>query len=122
MIADAGSLPEYLKGKILSLVQSTNTSEKYDDFKRTLELACTQASQLYRKSDLKVTSKIVSLCDYYGKTRLIAIGDFWSQSALSVIHNDIMRLLRQMKYCDGTYNIKPILSRIQDHVQAGKPT
>lgn len=49
-----------------------------------------------------IHSKIVFLSDKYGKTRIVAIGDFWSNCALSGIHHTFMYGLRRME-TDCTY-------------------
>lgn len=49
------------------------------------------------------TGRIALIGQPGGKTRTIAIGDFWSQNVLLPLHNRIMKRLRGMK-TDGTYD------------------
>jgi len=50
-----------------------------------------------------IHSRIVLLPERGGKTRLIAIGDFWSQQCLRPIHDFVMNVLRTLE-TDGTHN------------------
>lgn len=47
--------------------------------------------------------KLSYFSDKEGKTRVIAILDYWSQTALIPLHNELNRVLRRIKQ-DGTYN------------------
>lgn len=46
-------------------------------------------------------SKISFIAEGGGKTRVIAIGDFYTQNALKGLHNILMRILRRLE-TDGT--------------------
>jgi hypothetical protein len=59
--------------------------------------------QYRAKGNSLVHSKIVALSDKYGKTRIVAIGDFWSNTALSGIHRSFMLGLSRI-VTDCTYN------------------
>lgn len=50
-----------------------------------------------------IHSRIALLPEPGGKTRLIAIGDFWSQQILQPIHDYVMGILRNLE-TDGTHN------------------
>lgn len=50
-----------------------------------------------------IHSKISQISEGGGKTRTIAIIDYWSQNALMPIHDHVMSFLRSVKE-DGTYN------------------
>lgn len=65
-----------------------------------------QASELAKvmtpeKRSSLVTGKLSFISEPGGKTRLIAIGDYWSQLVLRPTHDIIMRLLRKLE-TDGT--------------------
>jgi hypothetical protein len=56
----------------------------------------------YSGSKVLVLGRISLIAEGGGKTRTIAIGNFWIQSALKGIHNKIMGILSKIK-TDGTY-------------------
>lgn len=66
------------------------------------------------------TGKIALLQEGGGKTRVIAIGDYWSQNILRPIHDQIMNILRRME-TDGTYSQGKQFERIQ-LLSSGKHT
>lgn len=47
------------------------------------------------------SGKISLINEGGGKTRVIAIGDYWSQNLLQGLHDFIMKILRKME-TDGT--------------------
>jgi hypothetical protein len=47
------------------------------------------------------TGKLSFLAEPGGKTRVIAIGDYWSQIALRPLHDTIMKMLKRLE-TDGT--------------------
>lgn len=47
-------------------------------------------------------SKLSFLSEGGGKTRVIAIGDYWSQEVLKPLHEALMRILKKLE-TDGTY-------------------
>lgn len=57
----------------------------------------------YKSFPTSYTGKVSQLCEGGGKTRNIAIVDFWSQNALKGIHDLLMGILRKMR-TDSTYN------------------
>lgn len=89
--------PELLKN-ILSLLGLTAPVIR-DNLNRCI----TEISKL-DISQIKAThSKVSQLCEGGGKTRNIAILDYFSQSALSAIHDAVMKQLKSNP-CDATYN------------------
>lgn len=50
-----------------------------------------------------ISGRISLLQEGGGKTRTIAVGDYWSQNILQSIHDKLMYILRKME-TDGTYN------------------
>jgi len=59
--------------------------------------------RLTKKQDGSCISRIAFIAEGGGKTRLIAIGDFFTQNALLGIHNSLMRILGKLE-TDGTWN------------------
>jgi len=55
-----------------------------------------------------------------GKTRIFAIGDYWSQFSLRPIHDTLMGILRSLE-TDGTYNQEQAFARILE-CSKGKQT
>jgi len=62
------------------------------------------------KAGLKL-SKLAFLQEGGGKTRVIAIADYWSQLAMFPIHKRIMSILRRLE-TDGTYDQGKQVDRI----------
>lgn len=61
--------------------------------------------------DSPLSGRIALLQQGGGKTRTIAIGDFWSQNLLRPIHDKIMSILKKM-VTDGTYDQDDQVGRI----------
>lgn len=57
-------------------------------------------------------SKLAFLSEGGGKTRVIAIGDYWSQQVLKPLHKGIMNMLRKLP-TDGTYDQGAQANRIK---------
>jgi hypothetical protein len=62
--------------------------------------------------DNYLSGRISLLQEGGGKTRVIAIGDYWSQNLLSPIHKKLMDVLRRL-VTDGTYGQEKQVERIQ---------
>lgn len=58
------------------------------------------------------TGKISLASERAGKTRLFAIGDYWSQNSLQTLHDWLMKILRSIP-TDGTYDQGAAFERIQ---------
>jgi hypothetical protein len=43
-----------------------------------------------------ITSRIAAIADYWGKTRLVAIGDYYSQRVLKPFGNDMLTILKSL--------------------------
>jgi hypothetical protein len=43
------------------------------------------------------SSRLALIADYAGKTRVVAIGDFYSQAALKPLHDHLFRILRKLE-------------------------
>jgi hypothetical protein len=65
------------------------------------------------------TSKLSFLSEDAGKTRTIAIPDFWTQQALLKIHKDLYRFLAMLE-TDGTYSHNRVSSITRDMTNKGK--
>ena len=50
------------------------------------------------------TSKLSFLSEGGGKTRVIAIADYWTQVSLLGLHKAAMEALRKLKKTDATYD------------------
>lgn len=61
--------------------------------------------------DKVVPRKITALQDYEGKTRVIAIGDYWTQTALRPLHNHLMRCLSKIKE-DCSFDHQSFISKL----------
>jgi hypothetical protein len=59
-----------------------------------------------------VSGRISLLQEGGGKTRVIAVGDYWSQNILRPIHKAVMGVLRRLE-TDGTYGQEAQVERIQ---------
>jgi len=74
------------------------------------QMADLKASPLETKR-VPILSKISMISEGGGKTRNIAIIDFWSQNALVWIHDTVMDILRKKK-TDSTYNQEDGFARV----------
>jgi hypothetical protein len=59
----------------------------------------------------KNTGKLSLAAERAGKTRLFAIGDYWSQNSLQSLHDWLMKILKSLP-CDGTYDQHSAFERI----------
>jgi hypothetical protein len=64
-----------------------------------------------------LTGRISHIPEPGGKTRTIAIGDYWSQTALRPFHNIVMGVLRRL-VTDGTWDQHAQFDRIRCEAQA----
>jgi hypothetical protein len=51
-----------------------------------------------------VHSRLAALSDRSGKTRVIALGDYWTQCLLRPLHDHMFAILRSMQSVDGTFD------------------
>jgi len=58
-----------------------------------------------------ITGKLSLASERAGKTRLFAIGDYWSQNSLQPLHDWLMKILSRLS-TDGTYNQGKAFERI----------
>lgn len=70
-------------------------------------------SEHYEKLN-PIQAKISQIAEGGGKTRNIAIIDYWSQNALMFIHDHLMLILKKMKQ-DATYNQEDIFTLSRDY-------
>lgn len=66
-------------------------------------------------------SRLHFLSEGGGKTRVIAIGDFWSQQVLKGLHDKVMKLLKRLS-TDGTYSHNRVSEIVKSHTALGKET
>jgi len=64
------------------------------------------------------TSRLSPIADYYGKTRVVAIGDYFSQRALKPFANYLFNLLSKLKG-DCTYNQFKASKEIRSRIKGG---
>lgn len=60
---------------------------------------------------IETLRRVTTIADKEGKTRVVAILDYWSQTALLPLHNALLGVLRSLK-CDMTFNqgsFEPVL-------------
>jgi hypothetical protein len=55
----------------------------------------------YDGNKVPLASRLAHICEGGGKTRTIAIGDYFSQLTLKPIHDQLMEILRSLE-TDGT--------------------
>jgi len=70
--------------------------------------------------DNPLSGRISLLKQRGGKTRVIAIGDYWSQNLLRGIHDKVMGILRKM-VTDGTFNQDDQVGRIRRESRGKMP-
>jgi hypothetical protein len=59
-----------------------------------------------------VTGRLHSIEEWGGKTRIVAILDYWTQALLTPLHNTINHFLRQIPM-DGTFDQLSIIAKVQ---------
>lgn len=67
-----------------------------------------------------VHSKLALLSDKSGKSRVVAIGDSWTQSILLPIHDHLFSMLRKLQHVDGTFDQDRQRKRIQEWTRLGR--
>lgn len=67
-----------------------------------------------------IDSRLSFLSDKGGKTRVVAICDIYSQSLLSIVHNQLFKILRKLESVDGTFDQDKQRSRVQQATLLGK--
>jgi hypothetical protein len=65
-------------------------------------------------------SKLILLSESGGKTRPVAIADYFTQESLRSLFRETMDYLKQLK-TDGTYNQGNLVSKMKQAIQEGKP-
>jgi hypothetical protein len=99
-LQDLVNIPESLTNSI-KVFSGTTLSEKMDTCRRHLsELSVIMNQPLTGR---KTFRKLTAIPDSEGKTRLIAIGDYWSQTSLKPLHSYLNTVLRSIPQ-DQTFN------------------
>lgn len=65
----------------------------------------------HKVTDLK-TGRIHAIEEWGGKTRLVAILDYWTQAALTPLHDTIAHFLEQIEM-DGTFNQTKVIAKVK---------
>lgn len=65
-------------------------------------------------------STLKSLSEGGGKTRVVAIADYFTQESMKSLFRDSMKALRQLE-TDGTYDQRNVVERTQQAIRNGKP-
>lgn len=65
-------------------------------------------------------SKLALLPEGGGKTRVIAIADYFTQESMKSLFRETMKFLEQLE-TDGTYNQSNLCTRVQQAMKEGKP-
>jgi len=78
-----------------------NLSKAWNYFGLDLETALSEFGKPERGNFLH--SKLVAISDKACKTRIVAIGDYFTQVALSFVHDKCFKILRKLPF-DGTFN------------------
>lgn len=74
---------------------------------------CSEKKSKWRKVyERLIPSKLAFLRDRAGKTRIVGIGDYWTQRALKPLHDKIMSYLRNLE-TDGTFQQDSIAARVK---------
>lgn len=60
-----------------------------------------------------VHSRLAALLDKSGKTRLVAIGDIFTQSVLKPVHDHLFQKLKTLSEVDGTFDQDKQRARLQ---------
>jgi hypothetical protein len=103
-----------LKGYLLKLSESIN-----DTLGNLIGNHLTKMSQTITEKVFH-TGKIVKLQEPGGKTRTIAIGDYYSQETLKIFHKKLMSYLKKLE-TDGTYDQSQTVSKMKQAMKDRKP-
>lgn len=97
--------------KVRNLVSKVYTERQQCLFQSVIEETDAKSQDIPESSNL-VSSRLHLLSEGGGKTRVIAIPDIWTQSALKPIHNYLMNCLKLMP-CDGTFSHSRLASKMK---------
>jgi hypothetical protein len=67
-----------------------------------------------------IHSKIIQISEGGGKTRTIAIGDYFTQEALKPLFQETMRFLKSLN-TDGTYDQNRAVNKVKQAISENKP-
>jgi len=102
--ADAGALQH--SPRLLNSVKKLSTMIHGNEsmtFVETLNFMVNIYNDRHKENWKPTHSRIVNLLEGGGKTRTVAMGDFWSQTVLKPIHDCVMKKLKTIP-SDATYN------------------
>jgi hypothetical protein len=112
---EATLLPSKAKDFIFSLA-GKKLADHIEDLIGGFDILPDSISDLWKKAyPPKATSlrRLVFFPDKEGKTRTIALFDYWSQSALKGLHRNLNRILSSLR-CDCTFNQNKFIELLKD--------
>lgn len=106
-----------LRVSLLSLYLALPISNREVTQEALLQLQ--RLARLSKSDESEVHSRLHFLADKAGKTRVIAIGEFLSQSLLKIIHDHLFNILRRHP-CDGTFDQDKQRRRVQEATKSSR--
>lgn len=114
-MTEATLLPQWLIDNLI-LLGGSKLASRLEDLRENFDILPDSASHVWskifppRSSSLR---KLSYFSDKEGKTRVIAILDYWSQSALKPLHDSLNEILKRIK-SDCTFNQGKFLTLLAD--------
>jgi hypothetical protein len=109
------------KAKIKKFVEAFGFEGKqaYSSLSEMRRISDKLNKYLIKKYKKKAVKRLCAIADYYGKTRVVAIADHWTQWALKPIGKRLFNLLRSKKLSlsDCTFNHNMVSERISSHLK-----
>jgi len=105
-------LKEGLDGHILNMVQLVYTDGRVKEFNDLFDLSKALIDPNIDTSTLKAL-RLHFLIEGGGKTRVICIGDIWTQIALKPIHDYIMKMLKRLPG-DGSFSHNNLATKLKN--------
>lgn len=99
-----------LKKSIIRLAELTFNN--FNDWKKVFDETYTYSLNLVNVKKTYKTGRLAAIADYSGKTRIICIGDYYSQEVLKPLNDYLFKVLRKLKG-DSTYNTNRSIDRIK---------
>jgi hypothetical protein len=112
---EAALLPIKIREGI-KLLGGTSLASRLSDLIEPFDILPGTASSLWSKvysASSTCLRRISFFSDKEGKTRVIGILDYWTQSALYTLHNELNRLLRKL-HCDCTFDQNKFVTLLSD--------
>lgn len=113
--SEATLLPKWLIHS-LNVVAGDKLASRLDDLISSFDILPESASQMWVKV-YPLRSNLLRRLSYFsdkeGKTRVIGLLDYWTQTALRPLHNSLNEILRRL-YSDCTFNQNKFLTLLRD--------